>query len=230
MKREWIIRLVILAVIILMVVSLMVWARKNHQTTVATTAQPTVTPDVTSPSPTSVPTSVPTPKPVIVSPIDQFDTRITKKFFGTYVTPTNSPVQPERFTGFHTGVDIEYGDTTTDVPVRAIAEGQVVVSQTASGYGGVMVIRHNLQGKSITALYGHLRPSSMKKVGTTVAANDQIAVLGTAYSAETDGERRHLHFSLRRDASTTIRGYVQKQSELSDWQDPQTFFRSLQSS
>lgn len=225
MKRSWIIRLLVIIAIIIITGSLVAWLVKDRQK--SSTVQPAVTSVVTLPSLTLVSTSVPTPMPSIVPPIDQFDIRITKKFFGSYVTPSNSPVQPERFTGYHTGVDIEYGEITADVPVRAITEGQVVVSETADGYGGVIVIRHNLQGKSVTALYGHLRPSSMKKVGVTVATNDQIAVLGTAYSSETDGERRHLHFSLRQDTSTTIRGYVQKQSELSGWQDPRAFFRSL---
>lgn len=33
--------------------------------------------------------------------------RITKKPFGVFVTPQNSPVNPERFRGYHTGTDFE---------------------------------------------------------------------------------------------------------------------------
>lgn len=50
--------------------------------------------------------------PKIVLPIAEFEKRITKKPFGIYITPQNSPVQPERFTGYHTGVDVEYEDIT----------------------------------------------------------------------------------------------------------------------
>ena len=42
--------------------------------------------------------------------------RITKKPFGIFITTQNSPVQPERFSGYHTGVDVEYKD----------AEGRIV--------------------------------------------------------------------------------------------------------
>jgi len=227
MNHRWLIGIIGIGIVVLLTGGLLIGKKKNNSITATPTIQPTTSPSIIPPSPTPIPTTPPSSKPTIVLPIDQFNTRITKKSFGTYVTPAHSTVSPERFTGYHTGVDIEYGDVTADISVRAIAEGEVVVSQTASGYGGVMVIRHNLQGQSTTALYGHFRPSSMKKVGTKVAANDQIGVLGTAYSSETDNERRHLHFSLRKDASTTIRGYVQSQSELSDWQDPQAFFRNL---
>jgi hypothetical protein len=33
---------------------------------------------------------------------------LQKKPFGIYITPENSPVQPENFTGYHTGIDVEY--------------------------------------------------------------------------------------------------------------------------
>src|SRR5438105_13240780 len=38
-------------------------------------------------------------------PLENAQTRVTKKFFGTKVSPGNSPVTPERFSGYHTGVD-----------------------------------------------------------------------------------------------------------------------------
>ncbi len=178
---------------------------------------PTVTSEATKPAPA--------PAAEVVLPIDQFFTRITKKPFGIHITPKNSPVSPERFSGYHTAVDVEYGDVTDDVEVRAIAAGTVVVSRTADGYGGVMVIRHTIDDKSISALYGHLRPSSMLASGKPVTIGQKIAVLGTGYSSETDNERRHLHFGLRVDDNATIKGYVQNESELTGWQDPQQFFK-----
>jgi murein DD-endopeptidase MepM/ murein hydrolase activator NlpD len=169
----------------------------------------------------------PAPQPAaLVYPIADFLPRITKKFYGTYVTPQNSPVQPERFTGYHTGVDVEYTDVTADVPVVAIAPGTVVVSEYASGYGGVMMIRHTIRGKQYLVLYGHLRPSSMLRVGTTVAMSQRIAVLGTGYSSETDGERRNLHFDILKGSTINIKGYVPTLAELhAGWYDPLVFFK-----
>lgn len=64
----------------------------------------------------------------VAFPIADFEGRITKKPFGIYITPQNSPVQPERFSGYHTGDDAEYGDVAADVPVYAVYDGQIVLS------------------------------------------------------------------------------------------------------
>ncbi|HEV2413121.1 MAG TPA: M23 family metallopeptidase [Candidatus Saccharimonadales bacterium] len=160
------------------------------------------------------------PLPALVEPIDQFHQRITKIFFGTYVTPQNSPIQPERFTGYHTGVDVEYGDVTGTVPVYAIANGIVTYSNWASGYGGVTVIQVTIDGALHLVLYGHLDPSSTLPVGTQVSQGQQIGILGIAYSQQTDGERRHLHFDILASDTLDLRGYVPVASELSGWIDP----------
>ena len=154
-----------------------------------------------------------------IYPVDEFEKRITKKTFGMYITPKNSPVAPERFAGYHTGVDVEYEDISTDVPIKAIADGEVVVSRFASGYGGVTVVKHG----DLYAIYGHLRLSSMLKTGTKVTMGEQIGLLGIGYSAETDGERRHLHFGVCKINS--IKGYVNSKAELEKyWFDPKTLW------
>jgi len=201
--------------------------------------QESPTPETTisiSPTATALPITSSTPEPApLVSPspsapaglsypIADFTTRITKKTFGQYITPATSPVQPERFTGYHTGVDIEYGDVTTNVPVLAVADGSVVMSQWVSGYGGLLVEQITYQDKKLYILYGHLRASSLVAKGTQVQKGQPIAVLGTAYSQETDGERRHLHFAVYTGATLDIRGYVQNKSELSNWEDPRLLF------
>ena len=186
---------------------------------------PTPTPIVSAALPSASPEAPvsPTPSPATVPPIADFMQRVTKKFFGTYVTPTSSPVSPEKFTGYHTGVDVEYTDTSTDVPVYAIAAGTVRTSSFASGYGGVMVIEHTINGRGLFAVYGHLRQSSMLAAGTAVKQGDTIAVLGTGYSAETDGERRHLHFGIA--TSTTILGYATSTAALNaGWIDPLSLY------
>jgi len=178
-----------------------------------------------SPSPSLIASSSPTENPNgLVEPIVQFKQRITKKPFGIYITPQNSPVQPERFSGYHTGADVEYEDVTADVPVYAIADGKVVYSQYVSGYGGVFMIEIQLNGAAHTILYGHIRPSSLPKVGAVVSKSEQLAVLGTGYSTETDNERRHLHFGVLSNNRIDVKGYVQSESQLSGWIDPVSLY------
>ena len=172
----------------------------------------------------NVNSSVPVPKSSLAEPVADFRARVTKKPFGIYITPQNSPVSPERFTGYHTGADAEYTDISADVPVYAVADGTVVLSRTASGYGGVFMIEITLDGAKHTILYGHIRPSSLPKVGQKVTKGEQLALLGTGYSSETDGERRHLHFAILADNSLTITGYVSSKNQLSSWLDPLNYF------
>lgn len=157
-------------------------------------------------------------------PVADFKSRVTQKPFGIYVTPQDSPIQPERFTGYHTGADAEYQDVADDVPVYAVADGKVVLSKTATGYGGIFMIEIELNGQAHTVLYGHVRPSSLPKVGAQVTKGEQLALLGTGFSTETDGERRHLHFAILATNALDIRGYVPSKSQLSGWLDPLTLY------
>ena len=43
--------------------------------------------------------------PTEPEPIGQTEERITKKPFGIKISPENSPISPERFSGYHTGID-----------------------------------------------------------------------------------------------------------------------------
>jgi len=180
---------------------------------------PEVTPPEQAESLPTVPDSTPEPASV-VAPVAEFFSRITKKPFGIYITPQNSPVQPERFSGYHTAADIEYADVVGEVPVVAVADGTVVYSGTVNGYGGVVVIRHIINEVTYTGLYGHLDPKSNVANGTQVSAGDQIGILGDGGTAETDGERKHLHFALHRGPSVVLAGYVQSEKELAAWVDP----------
>lgn len=162
----------------------------------------------------------------LVSPMDRQTERVTKKMFGTYITPKTSPIQPERFTGYHTGLDFEtfVSEAKTDVPVVAACTGKVRALQTVSGYGGVLVQQCVVDGQTVTALYGHIRLSSVKqKVGSELKAGTQFAVLGTGFSSETSGERKHLHFSLHKGTAINWRGYVSTKSALGGWLDPMKY-------
>ena len=162
----------------------------------------------------------------IFFPAKNFTTRITKKSFGTYITPQTSPVQPERFFGFHTGVDVEVENPEEDVSVYAIADGTLVMRQFVSGYGGLVVVKHQFSDDAtLYGVYGHVSLESVKKnVSEPVFAGEMIAVLGESESDETDGERKHLHFGLVQSNEIDIRGYVAAAEELGKWIDPLVFF------
>lgn len=164
------------------------------------------------------------PEAAFAPPIAEMEERVTKKPFGVFITPETSPVQPERFRGYHTGIDVEYGDVADDVPVSAIADGTVLTNRTASGYGGVVVIRHAIGNETLLALYGHLDPQTLPPQGKVVARGESIGLLGERGTSETDGERKHLHFAILKDGAVDLRGYVQNQEELTRWENPLTFF------
>lgn len=156
-------------------------------------------------------------------PLGMAAERVTKKKFGDFITPQNSPVQPEKFRGYHTGTDFEIfpEETDAEVPVKAVCDGKLALKKTASGYGGVAVQNCVLDGTPFTVIYGHLKISSITaNAGENVGAGDTLGILGKGYSAETDGERKHLHLGFHRGTAVNILGYVQNQSELSSWRDP----------
>ncbi|EKD58394.1 MAG: hypothetical protein ACD_56C00141G0024 [uncultured bacterium] len=163
----------------------------------------------------------------LTSPLNKADERVTKKKFGTYVTPKNSPVQPEKFQGFHAGVDFEIfpGEEDIDVFVSAICSGRLLAKRTASGYGGVAVQSCDLGGKPVTVVYGHLELESIRhEVSNVLNAGDKLGFLGKGYSSQTDGERKHLHLGIHRGKTINILGYVNSRELLSDWIDPCLYF------
>lgn len=181
------------------------------------------------PVPTSVPTSSAPAAATFTTgwtqPLDRAAGRVIKKRFGTKVSPQDSPVLPERFSGYHTGVDYETfpEEAGVDVPVRAVCSGPLLQTRSASGYGGVAVQSCQLDGEPVTVVYGHVRLSSISaKVGESLAAGDPLGVLGTGGSPETDGERKHLHLGIHLGPNVDVRGYVSTEAGLADWLDPAT--------
>ena len=190
------------------------------------TSNSSQSPSITPASEIGAPSVSETPTPSIVqqfhAPIDRALERVAKKPFGIYITSQNSPVQPERFSGFHTGVDFETfaDEQDKDVPVYAICTGITLLKEWASGYGGLVVQSCQLANQDITVIYGHLNLAS---VGTAknllMSAGEKIGNLGKGFSQETDGERKHLHLGIHKGRSINILGYVQNSSELSNWMD-----------
>ena len=162
---------------------------------------------------------------VIIEPIEEFQERITKKPFGIHITPDTSPIQPEKFSGYHTAVDVEYPYTISDVPVVTIADGEIVASKIVSGYGGVVVIKHTINdNEEILSIYGHLDDDRSIDKNEYVKQGDVIGYLGKDKTKETDFERRHLHFGIIKGDKIDYRGYVDNENELEDWYDPITLY------
>lgn len=156
-------------------------------------------------------------------PLSRGADRITKKPFGILINKATSPVQPERFSGYHTGIDFETfaEEQGIDIPVKAVCAGSVRERKWVSGYGGVVITDCTLNDQTATVLYGHLNIDSVNlTIGNDVKPGDTIGNLGKGFSKETDGERKHLHLSVHKGTVINLRGYVQTEKELSGWFDP----------
>jgi murein DD-endopeptidase MepM/ murein hydrolase activator NlpD len=89
---------------------------------------------------------------------------------------------------FHTGVDIagRYGE-----PVRAAADGMVIVAERRHGYGRMVVIDH---GFGVTTWYAHLSAYDTR-VGARVVRGEVIGFLGESGRATAP----HVHYEVRID-------------------------------
>lgn len=164
---------------------------------------------------------------VYIMPIAHASERITKKPFGILINPKTSPVQPERFSGYHTGTDFEIfpEEASQDVVVSAVCSGNIIEKRRASGYGGVLVQRCALDNQSVTVVYGHLSLSSINKgLGDILETGEKVGLLGMVNSVDTGGERKHLHLSIHKGTTTNISGYVANKTELNQWIDPCKYF------
>lgn len=163
----------------------------------------------------------------IAAPISHISRRPTPLSFGMHVTPEQdeNPIDPpERFVGYHVAVDFEVTAEELDqeVPVYAVCSGNVTLSGFAEGYGGVLVQLCDLDGEPVTVIYGHLTIEGLPKRGSSLKAGQKFATLGAARSHDTDNNRKHLHFGIRRGAVSDIRGYVQTEREVNQYIDPRS--------
>lgn len=153
-------------------------------------------------------------------PLEDALSRITKKPFGIYITPETSPVQPERFSGYHTGTDFEIkeGEENKNVDIYAICTGQIVRKRIVSGYGGTVIQECKINNKSMLVLYGHI---SLDRVSFNeldkVEAGTKIAILADANSEMSGGERKHLHLGIYKGTIIDYAGYVTDKKDLSEW-------------
>lgn len=123
---------------------------------------------------------------------------------GVFPTVADAPVSSNygpRVGGMHRGIDIAAPHGS---PVYAFWPGTVVAAQDSGvqGFGGWVVLDHQVDGKRMSTVYGHMEPGQVHvSVGQTVAAGEHIADVGSA--GESSGP--HLHFEVlegsRMDAS-----------------------------
>ena len=96
----------------------------------------------------------------------------------------------------HLGVDFWLEANT---PIHAILDGEVIFSTNDNehkGYGGLIILKHEVENFHFFTLYGHLSKMSVaeKKSGDFIKKGSQIAVLGDA--SENGDWVPHLHFQI----------------------------------
>lgn len=99
------------------------------------------------------------------------------------------PITGER--KMHTGTDFAAPDGT---PILAAADGTVTVAEFSGGYGGLVVIEHTIDGKTVATAYAHMWQSGIHvRPGDRVSAGQHIGDVGS--SGMSTGA--HLHFEVR---------------------------------
>jgi murein DD-endopeptidase MepM/ murein hydrolase activator NlpD len=162
---------------------------------------------------------------IIHEPISNAEKRITKKPFGIKIDSENSPVQPEKFSGYHTGVDFETfpEEENLEIDILAICTGPLVAKNQINGYGGTVVQQCEINNEPTTVIYGHLKLKSVSKnVGENLNRGQKIGLLGQGFSLETDGERKHLHLGIHRGKDINFLGYIENSKDLVNWIDYQS--------
>lgn len=107
--------------------------------------------------------------------------------YGPRKSPTNSGIN------FHYGIDIANAIGT---PIKAAADGVVLKSGSSlGGYGQHIHIKHTVNGKTMSTLYGHLSARHVK-VGDKVVKGQVIGKMGN--TGRSTGP--HLHFEIQNSA------------------------------
>lgn len=121
------------------------------------------------------------------------DTQFYRPIISGYVTSEFG----QRSFDYHYGIDLS--TTENNAPVYAAAAGVVIyVGYRTSCGGNKVYVHHNINGKTYTTSYVHLRAIHVTK-GQTVTLNTQIGIMGGDPRVEywdKCSTGRHLHFSI----------------------------------
>ena len=113
---------------------------------------------------------------------------------GTWVKTSGFGIRVHPVTGetkLHTGVDLA---APTGTHILAAADGRVVFAGAASGYGNLILIEHNVGGRTVATGYAHMYADGIHvEDGQSVTAGEYIADVGV--SGYSTGP--HLHFEVR---------------------------------
>lgn len=132
----------------------------------------------------------------------------------------------------HLGIDYWLPKHT---PVHALFDGEVVIAVNDAGdkeYGGLVVLKHQIDTIVFYTLYGHLTVSSalQHQVGDIIHKGDAIAALGNA--PENGNWAPHLHFQILLSLFDYTKDYpgVTYYNQLDVWKsicpDPNLLFKS----
>ncbi len=112
---------------------------------------------------------------------------------GTIIYRFGRTVTPENTTLRWNGIGIQ---TARGTPVKAIASGEVVVSENIGTYGLTVIVQH---GAGDYSVYGSLAAANVAK-GAKVAKGQAVGTVGTA-----DPDMPpHLHFEIRRSRGAAV--------------------------
>lgn len=120
---------------------------------------------------------------------------------GSFIWPASGVLTSKmgaRWGRLHAGLDIAKRGT---VPVYASAGGTVSYAGKMNGYGNVIMIIHNINGKTYTTLYAHLRSINVSS-GQKVSQGQFIGYMGNSgnvYPKPTKNNPQagqHLHFEV----------------------------------
>ncbi len=90
----------------------------------------------------------------------------------------------------HNGADLT-GPLGT--PIYAARDGEVIAAGPASGFGNWIVLQHDVNGKRVDTVYGHMQRSGvLVRVGQRVKAGEMIGRIGN----EGQSTGPHLHFEV----------------------------------
>jgi peptidoglycan LD-endopeptidase LytH len=96
----------------------------------------------------------------------------------------------------HIGIDIA---APVGTPIHAFYDGEIFlfgINSAEGDYGPTLITQHSIKGRTLYALYGHLRTSSLdrKQAGQKISKGEVIAEVGE--KSENGGWNPHVHFQL----------------------------------